>query len=215
MKNQCIIGICFKACSGYCGVGVIKNISNYLKIFIMKKQLTFNFIILLLLFRSLISCAPGPTKNDYLVSFTNTITNEYGYKNLNGDTIIPQGKYEMCFTDTFKTYAIVVKPNGSFIAIDRQENVLYGIFPYDNGPDYPSEGLFRILQNNKIGYADSITGKIVIKPQFDCAWPFENGIAKVSNDCKTQMEGEHSFWVSDHWFYIDKSGKKVEKPKQP
>ncbi|TRZ71182.1 MAG: WG repeat-containing protein [Bacteroidetes bacterium] len=166
-------------------------------------------ITILLLLTGLASCRPAIRNNDYLVSFNDTITDQYGYKDSNGDIAIPLGKYERCFTDTFKTYAIVVKPNGGFIAIDRQENVLYGIFQYDNGPDYPSEGLFRILENNKIGFADSITGKIVIKPQFDCAWPFENGVAKVSNDCKTQMEGEHSIWLSDHWFYIDKTGIKV------
>ena len=106
----------------------------------------------------------------------------------------------------------MAKPKIGFVAIDRQENVLYEIFPFDNGPDNSSDGLFRILENNKIGFADSATGKVVIKPQFDCAWPFENGLAEVSNDCKTQSEGEHSVWVSDHWFYIDKTAKKVEKP---
>ena len=54
--------------------------------------------------------------------------------------------------------------------------------------------------------------KLCIKPQFDCAWPFDNGVAEVSTDCKAQPEGEHSSWVSDHWFYIDKTGKKVEIP---
>jgi hypothetical protein len=103
----------------------------------------------------------------------------------------------------------VAKPNGVFVAIDRQENVLYGIFSYDNGPDYPSEGLFRILENNKIGYADSISGKVLIKPQFDCAWPFDNGVAEVSTNCLTESQGEHGSWISEHWFYIDKTGKKV------
>lgn len=181
------------------------------KVHFMKQQTTTNFIAFLLLFSSLVSCVPIVTNNDYLVSFYDPINDEYGYKNINGDTIIPLGKYAMCFTDTFKTYAIVVKPNGGFIAIDRQENVLYGIFPYENGPDYPSEGLFRILENNKIGYADSLTGKVVIKPQFDCAWPFENGVAKVSTNCKTLSDGEHSSWLSDRWFYIDMTGKKVGK----
>ena len=179
----------------------------------MTRQITSNILILWLLLGGLASCRPIVKNNGYLISFTDTITDESGYKNQNGDIAIPFGKYERCFTDTFKTYAIVVKPNGGFIAIDRQEKVLYGIFSFDNGPDYTSEGLFRILENNKIGYADSITGKVVIKPQFDCAWPFENGVAEVSTDCKAQPDGEHSIWVSDNWFYIDKTGKKVEKPK--
>ena len=101
-------------------------------------------ITILLLLISLASCRPAIRNNDYLVSYNDTVSDQYGYKNSNGDIVIPQGKYERCFTDTFKTYAIVVKPNGGFIAIDRQEKVLYGIFSFDNGPDYTSEGLFRI-----------------------------------------------------------------------
>ena len=56
-------------------------------------------------------------------------------------------------------------------------------------------------------------GAIVIKPQFDCALPFENGVAEVSTNCKTETEGEHSTWVSDHWEYIVKTGKKTSAPK--
>ena len=85
------------------------------------------------------------------------------------------------------------------------------MFSFDNGPDYASEGLFRIIQNNKIGYADSATGKVIIKPQFGCAFPFDNGFAKVSFNCATHSDGEHKIWTSDNWFYIDKKGKKVSK----
>jgi len=179
----------------------------------MTRQQTSFMICLWLLLGGLISCDPIVKNNDYLVCYTDTIKGESGYKNQNGDIAIPPGKYAVCFTDTFRTYAIVVKPNSGFVAIDRQENVLYEVFPFDNGPDEPSEGLFRILVDKKIGYADSLTGKVVINPQFDCAWPFENGVAEVSIDCKTQSDEEHSIWISDHWFYIDKTGKKVEKPK--
>jgi len=87
------------------------------------------------------------------------------------------------------------------------------VFPFDNGPDYTSDGLFRILAKNRIGYADSSTGKIIINPQFECAWPFERGIAKVSIDCQKRADGEHSTWSSDRWYYIDKSGRKVDPPK--
>ncbi|MCX6222529.1 MAG: WG repeat-containing protein [Bacteroidia bacterium] len=181
----------------------------------MKRDQALNIIVPLLLFISLAGCGLSIKKhNDYLVSFNDTIKDQWGYKNQNGEIIIPAGRYARCFTDTFKIYAFVVKPNsGLFLAIDRQENVLYEVFPFDNGPDGPSEGLFRILADKKIGYADSLTGKIVVKPQFDCAWPFENGVAEVSTDCKTQTEGEHSIWISNKWYYIDKNGEKVEKPK--
>lgn len=150
---------------------------------------------------------------DILILFEDTIKEEYGYKNLKGDTIIPLGKYSICFTDTFKTYAIVAIPKNGFVAIDRQENILYNVFAFDNGPDYVSDGLFRILIDGKIGYADSVTGNCIIKPQFECAGPFENGKAKVSLDCKKLSDGEHETWVSERWFYIDKTGKAIKPSK--
>ncbi len=76
-----------------------------------------------LLLKWLTSCEPSIVKStDYLILFTDTITTECGYKNSKGDIVIALGKYEMCFTDTLKTYAIVVKPTIGFVAIARKDN---------------------------------------------------------------------------------------------
>jgi predicted alpha/beta superfamily hydrolase len=96
---------------------------------------------------------------------------------------------------------------GQWVIMDRQKTVLYDVFIYDNGPDYPAEGLIRVVKNGKIGYADAKTYAIVIAPQFDCAFPFENGKAKVSHQCRTIKDGEYSVWESDAWKYVDKKGK--------
>lgn len=177
------------------------------------KQLTTAYVIFFL--SGLVSCGPAIKNSDYLLSFTDTVTSKQGYKNQNGDIIITAGKYSYCFTDTFTIYAIVAKQGSGFLAIDRKENVLYEVFPFDNGPDMPADGLFRILVDKKIGYADLVTGKIIIQPKFDCAQPFENGVAMVSTNCKTQIEGGHSTWLSDAWYYVDKTGKKVDQPREP
>ena len=97
--------------------------------------------------------------------------------------------------------------NGKWMIMDSKKTTLYEVFIYDNGPDYASEGLIRVVKNGKIGYADAKTYAIVITPQYDCAFPFENGKAKVSNNCKTVKDGEHSVWTSDTWQYVDKKGK--------
>jgi len=170
----------------------------------------FSFIVLLLVGRP-VSFGQTIHDDDYLVRICDTATGDCGYANLKGDTIIPLRKYSMCFTDTFRIYAIVSMLEKGFVAINRQEKILYEVFPFDNGPDYPKEGLFRIRIGNKIGYADEITAKVVIDPQFDCAWPFENGTAKVSTNCRIQSYGEHITWHSDTWFYIDRDGKKAER----
>ena len=173
----------------------------------MKNRNISTLIFLSILFHPIIGCKKTRSEN-YLVMITDTINDSYGYRNIKGDTIIALEKYSICYTDTFRNYAVVLKPKNGFVAIDRDENVLYDIFTFDNGPDYTSEGLFRIMRKGKIGFADSLTGKIVIEPKFKFAFPFKNGIAKVSNDGRTAIEGEHKRWKSENWFYIDKAGNK-------
>lgn len=158
--------------------------------------------------------AQSNKKPDYFLVITDTINDRYGYINQQGDTVIPLGKYDYCFTDTFRTYAIVHKTTGGYYAIDRKENTLYEVFNFDNGPDYAEEGLFRVIENGKIGYADAATGKVVIKPQYECAFPFENGAAKVSVKCKRTPEGEYVKWESEKWIYINKKGKVLKKQPQ-
>ncbi len=174
-------------------------------------RLQTNFLFFLLLC-SLTTFSQIDKNKDYWHLIVDTTNDQYGYINQKGDTVIQLGKYNFCFTDTFKTYAIVDDKNFGFVAIDRQQNILYSVYRFDNGPDYPSDGLFRIIKNNKIGYADQVTGKIKISPQFDCAFPFENGIAKVGSNCVTHADGEYHYWTSNNWSYIDKSGRKVKSP---
>ena len=137
-----------------------------------------------------------------------TDNGQAGYKDINDNVVIQAGKYIHCFTDTMRYYGIVYDQSLGMIAIDQNEKFLFSVYPYDNGPDYPSEGLFRIVENEKIGYAN-ISGKVVIEPEFDCAYPFKNGQAKVSNDCSTEDIGEHMKWTSESWFFIDKKGKVI------
>jgi hypothetical protein len=133
------------------------------------------------------------------------------YVNQQGDTIIPYGRFVQSFSDTIVTYGIVVeKTEDKFdlIGINQKGQRLYDVHWFDNGPDYLEEGLFRILRNGKTGFADS-TGKIVIEPQFDCAFPFSNGRAKVAYDCAFEKDLDHITMKSDHWIFIDKTGKEI------
>lgn len=97
--------------------------------------------------------------------------------------------------------------DGKWVILDGQKAIVYEVFIFDNGPDYEADGLFRVVKNGKIGYADAKTYAIIIEPQFDCAYPFESGKAKVSNQCKTEKDGEYTVWESDFWQYVDKQGK--------
>jgi len=147
--------------------------------------------------------------NDYkgiLILKRDKKTSMYAYYDENGNKVL--GDYYAAYTDTIKDFGIVSDP--SSVLIDRKGKHIYNIFIFDNGPDYTSDGLYRIVENGKIGYVDSITSRLVIKPIYDCAWPFENGKAKVSMNCKTIRDGEHSRWESEEWFYIDKQGRKIK-----
>ncbi len=150
------------------------------------------------------------SRHNYLLKINDSISGRQGYLNFRGDTIIPLGKYAHCTTDTFTNFAIVAIKAKGFVGINRSEKVLFEIYPFDNGPDYPSERLFRIVEKEKIGYAD-LNGCIIIKPRFAGAFPFENGLAKVTLNCTTRWDGDHSYWISDKWFYIDKFGVRFNK----
>ena len=80
---------------------------------------------------------------------------------------------EMIFP--YDHFIVKYVPDLGFAAIDSNGNFLFEVFPYDNGPDYPSDGLIRILEKGQVGYAN-LAGEIVIDPRFECAYPFENGV---------------------------------------
>ena len=135
-----------------------------------------------------------------LIAKEDTVKNTYAFYNING--IKKTGDYQMVFTDTIFKYGMVAD-SGIFL-IDTSGKRVYEIFKYDNGPDSPGEGLIRIIKNGKIGYADAYTYEIIIEPQYDCAYPFENGKAKVSKNCSTVADGENISWTSEDWIYITK-----------
>lgn len=150
--------------------------------------------------------------SDYLIVVSKEVYElgvPFAFINSKKDTIIPMGKYHSTYTDTLKTYAIVNDRKSGMIGIDRNENILFDVFIYDNGPDYTKEGLFRVTRNGKIGYANEY-GEVVIPCQFDCAVYFENGKAKVSKKCERIKVGEYHKWESESWYYIDKTGKRIK-----
>lgn len=133
-----------------------------------------------------------------------------GYLNSIGDTIIPVGKYYYCYTDTIRDFGMVIEnETGKILGIDQNGTELYEVFKYDNGPDYLQSGLFRIIKNGKIGYANQ-NGEILIEPRFDCAYPFEGDFAKVSDNCETIKDGEYSIWESENWYQIGTNGKRAD-----
>lgn len=171
-------------------------------------------LLLLLFWVSLFACnSSKPTTDDTWYQIYEgedyEIGSPTGFINSAGDTVVPYGKYQYIFTDTFTQMAIVYTQAGKCIGIDKAENELFEVYWFDNGPDYVQDGLFRIKKDEKIGYANE-AGEIIIEPQYKCATWFENGKAQVAYECDFVSDGEYTLIENAKWFIIDTKGQKIE-----
>src|SRR5664279_194947 len=118
-------------------------------------------------------------KRDYLISYVDTISGRelIGFKSKSGEIII-KAEFKHTYTDTLYSMAIVLK-NSEWVGINRKGKIILVPFIYDNGPDYIEDGLFRFVENGKIGFANS-DGHKTILPQFDFATPFEDGMSEYT-----------------------------------
>ncbi len=148
--------------------------------------------------------------NDWYLKY-DSLDQKCGYVDKDGIVKIEMGKYSMCLTDTFINKAIVYTKELGFCLIDKSEQVLFKIYEYDNGPDYTLEGLYRIVVDGKIGFANE-DGNIIINPVFDFVKPFENGLAEFCVDCKQVRQNEHFIIEGGKWGFVDKTGKVVVDP---
>lgn len=81
---------------------------------------------------------------------------------------------------------------------------------FDNGPDYFDSGYVRLVVDGKYGFMDSAL-RVIIKPQWDFAFPFQDGYAQVGNVCRTEkVDAEHSALACQDWYRIDRRGKVFE-----
>lgn len=159
----------------------------------------------ILLLIAIISCSLGCFSQDKFLLIKATANDEfYGYTDSTGREVIPC-IYPFAYTDTLKTIAFVIDTTNELIAINSEGKKLFNVYLFDNGPDYLSDGLFRIVHDNKVGYAN-MDGEIIIEPQFFAASPFTNSLAKVSYVGETQKTGEHIMTVNGKWGIINKKG---------
>jgi hypothetical protein len=161
------------------------------------------FIIILTLWSSIIF---GQKSKNYLISFTDSSSGKelIGYKTVEGKIVIP-AKYQYSNTDTMYNMAIVLK-EFTWVGINRNDSVILIPFIYDNGPDYIEEGLFRFVENGKIGFAN-LNGEKVIPAIFDFVDFFRNGIAEYTLGGQRIVDGEHWSWGGGYETgYINKQG---------
>lgn len=99
--------------------------------------------------------------------------------------------------------------SGAGIFCFNKKGLARRVMNFDNGPDYFEEGLARTEQNGKTGFFDKKLS-IIIKPQYDFAFPFRKGVSIVCNGCKKEKAGEHTEIVGGKWGAINKKGEIVQ-----
>ena len=95
-------------------------------------------------------------------------------------------------------------PNNKKIA-----NIKY----FDNGPDYYSDGIRRIVgrivdRKKRYGYITN-KNKIILKPTYEFAWQFSNGYGRVCKDVTFEKMGEHTAVNCGKVGLVNKQGKLV------
>lgn len=100
------------------------------------------------------------------------------------------------------------RTEGWMYANRRGTVVVTGVPEVDNWADSFHDGLVRIVQNGKYGFANR-SGRVVIAPIYDGAMSFDMGRATVCNGCQNkcaQPDCEHHFFSGGEWFQVDTKG---------
>ena len=149
---------------------------------------------------------------NYLLAFSDSSSGKelWGFKTTSGHIAI-KPKYEILLSDTLYNIAFVTLKY-KWIAINKQDSIILAPYIFDNGPDYEQEGLFRFVENGKIGFAN-LKGEKIIPAKLDFASPFSQGLAAFSVGGQMEKsDEEHSTWKGGLWGFINRKGQVVIKP---
>jgi hypothetical protein len=103
---------------------------------------------------------------------------------------------------------LITKIDGEYYYIHKNGKKMQTI-TYENGPDKFSEGLARTRINGKIGFFNRNL-EITLKPLYDFAFPFHNGISEICTGCTEKEEEGTMMLDGGTWKKIDRSGLIIE-----
>jgi len=97
-----------------------------------------------------------------------------------------------------------------FTMYDLKNKKIANIKSFDNGPDYFSSGLRRVISgwNGKYGFMNK-KNVVVIKPKFDFAYQFKGKYAIVVKKPSYKKMGEHTALIKGKFGVINKRGRIV------
>lgn len=107
------------------------------------------------------------------------------------------------FDSKYRHFAVLIRKDWEgWSAIDFDENKLFTVYNLAHGepiPDKLVENKIRIVDNNKIGFANNF-GKIIIQPQFEMVSHFHKGKAIIAEDCsKIPWDSESHKGACEHY----------------
>jgi WG containing repeat len=141
-----------------------------------------------------------------LQPFEDQTSGRFGYRSSDGAVVIePRFLFAMPFS---RGGIAAAGAEDGWIYINREGDEVLRPFVYDNGPDYPSEGLARFEDEGRIGFHDA-AGRIIIPARWDFAEPFTEGRASVCLGCKRKAIGEHFMMEGGEWGAINARGELV------
>jgi hypothetical protein len=139
--------------------------------------------------------------------------NFYGCQDRNRQDAIP---YEYGVPIVFKAsgLALAEHPDQGWIYLDADNRTVFEAEYFDNAPDEYREGLARIRAQDKVGFVDQ-EYRLVIPPQYDAAFGFDGGSARVCVGCHPRVWAksapERARRQKGREFRIDRSGKELRR----
>jgi hypothetical protein len=106
----------------------------------------------------------------------------------------------------FSKHNLVTKLIGNSWYYIRKDGKAISVMRGDDGKaDRFKEGLARIKINGKIGFFNK-TLDIVLKPIYDFAFPFYDGVSEICIGCREIQDGDHTILDGGEWKRIDRRG---------
>lgn len=114
--------------------------------------------------------------------------------------------------------ALVQTDGAGWAYVDAHGRAVLAPFYFDNGPDPLAEGRARVVAGGKIGFVDE-EWRLVIPPQYDAAFGFAGGSARVCVGCDPRIWSEEAppeaAKQPGREFWIDHAGTEVPRPPTP
>jgi hypothetical protein len=102
-----------------------------------------------------------------------------------------------------------IRINGEWYYVREDGRSMLTLTNSDGKPDRFREGLARTKINGKIGFFNK-TLDIILKPVYDFAFPFYDGIAEICVGCQEIYDGEQKILDGGKWKRIDRTGLVLE-----